>query len=1101
MFLLALKIMTLVFCLYSSPVSGEQPLIDDDPQESKIALEQAKILEKVEHDYNKALERYQKLNQAGASVSIMIREKAVLGEARCLVKLGKYQDAVKRLEELINTTKSDETKVEAKTSLRSVNNLSAINGAGTPSSVDILVIQLIEAASGTDKDLASRARTELYSMGEIAVPMLARIAEHADYFQSVKAFNVLCAIGGPQAESFMSACCSDDDLSLRKRALDGFCLIYWNPVHEGVVEVFAQFITDDNLSLRIKAMTAMSDEVKNLSNERCSAFLDRYIDPIITQCSDKRFRGLDLKVLRTALKRLVNEDSSSNDEKPVKPFPLADKTISSISRLLDLKLDQLHEYDDFDSWCNIDTLRESVITLGHSYNQRHLLEKMAKLWSMTDKDALYAAFNAAEILGVNAVEEIFKQTLAEKDPDKIIYLTKGVCSVELFRKLPFELQHAYLYQCGQSLKGFYYSCPLLTEELTPKLWSTLVKGVLDNGGISAQGVCDILANSQSKRRPDGTKFNGFKCPDPNDPDCIKVLCLWASYSDPDVAKSCLSTVSRLVHEQNMDPGPEAALSVFSNFIVTHPDEVDRVINIIFSPGKNNLFIEHPKLLEWLMSQDDPGFYNELAIFNNNHRTSKNPILFMLEKGHQHIIDLWFKTSPKGRENIFQNLYPAFNFNVDPTQGKWFLPVFAKWSYEGGWKSNNIRGLIDFISNKYDSALVGRVEEVIVAFLENPKALSQSTLDDLLKLIDKASADTDVVYAYIPTVYKAVGSNYARARHRGLEGTISQSTKNINRVMKWIQEDNDDSFKWPVLRALFLGEKAPTKTYFHDLETALLNTWPKLDKDTQKLLLTEFVKFFESWRGAKYGGKFLITCFEDPTLEPDFKHLAYAALLISGDSDAVDPLLEYMKSLKPGEGEGNLHEQSSNTVFASKVLKNCFYHLNPDKLDYYDIFNRYPNPFPPEAKKRLYMGILSLPADKAPFACNAARNIAIENKDDLSFLRSIMNKPFSGKTREYLLNNIVSHDIQSEWGDRERTVDLLRKILSGQYSESDNNKVIESAFGSIGYYKIEELRPETGEAAMNHSSFQIRYAAIPHLKPSIILILSHIWWKRCGIHPN
>ena len=66
------------------------------PEDGAVILEQARIAETVEQDYEQALEIYREL--AGREDAGDQRFQAELGEARCLLKLGRYGESIEFLE-------------------------------------------------------------------------------------------------------------------------------------------------------------------------------------------------------------------------------------------------------------------------------------------------------------------------------------------------------------------------------------------------------------------------------------------------------------------------------------------------------------------------------------------------------------------------------------------------------------------------------------------------------------------------------------------------------------------------------------------------------------------------------------------------------------------------------------------------------------------------------------------------------------------------------------------------------------------------------------------------------------------------------------------
>lgn len=1057
------------------PVIGALFQWQELPKDDALALEKAKIFETVERDYVKALEAYQAIAER-QSLKPELRERAELGATRCMMKLGQYAEAQSFLQAMTGRELSDDAKAKAKEYLASIRRLSTGEKRPFSSSVDSLVWQLLEAASGTDEKRAESARWEIVKMGPLAVPVLKEAALSPEYYRSVNAFRLLVEGGGEEAIDFLETCAKNPDPALRKRCLDGLITIY---VGGRMLPVAMKFLEAEEDVIRIEAvryfMKYSEDfiQASGKQQEEAVRILGEYGVSDNKDLQYRSFRCLH-GIVADNIDYLKERLPAQGDD----GFPLAMIAEIIESKLKEFRNKKLLDNYEFD-------IRETALglalTLGGIEGYESFLDEVAGFWPLEQHYSLVAAWRS----GPKALGAIVQQTVESESPEHLKYILRS-CPVESFRNLPEGLQNRFLREAAKRSTDIWRGSEksifpfIVTENAPPSGWSAFVGGLLES------------PNDDNRRR---YLLRVEACSDPMDPDCFRTLCKWASHPDEKTRSLVVNFVWHQVKEGRMDPGPKGALEVYEHYIEAVPGPIEvrkgeKRDQIIYTPEEvvkllsrltNFCHISAPGLKDWILKQQKPGYLEAVASYAT--------LMYELVQYDRTIaLDLWPRVSPLAREVIFNSLDNSLNLNSPSND--WLIPLFKDWTLDPNWKVQNIWSFIYMLYSLRSSELLDRVREAALLMMDRPELQSSMTYGKMSELLWMFPPESDAALEVIPLWQQKLGEVTRGYDPPGIEYIVLASRRNLRSALEWLAGDCEPSFKSDVIDGLCsaIADSAKSTAIPESLHLneELIKAWPNLDEKIRD----EFLGTLDSKRTdtANALKDFFLFLLTNPETRTDRRHLAYAYLLWSHEADVVDPLLAYIKELKLGEVNG---ARKNIGEFNPAVVKKTSGILSERGHDIYRWRRYLVESLTAEAGQRFCRGILELPVEHPLVTAAAAEVLEISNDDQLDLARKTFQKPWSDETRAELLGAMVSYwlgegkpEALRALGVGEETletpdhiIEYLTNALNGRYSRSDDFTLEKKAISLIARYEVKELMTHVGRLAVGHTSGDVREHAI------------------------
>ncbi|MHC4945958.1 MAG: tetratricopeptide repeat protein, partial [Planctomycetota bacterium] len=484
----------------------QQPQAQDPAQEARVALEQARILENVEGDYEKALRAYRQLMKSCREIEI--NDQAVLGFARCQKKLGLLDKAKETLQSLLDSDPSDVVQAEAQALIGSIEDLQFKRSAES-SPVDDMVLQLLEAASSTDENRAKSARTHLEKMGALSFPILREVALEGSYFQSVTAFTILADIGGDEISAFFMECAEQGDIALRKRCVDG--LPTERKIRPELAAALIPLLHDVEEPIRETAMDKLLslpfEDIPNEVLHEIARILCRYFNDQDSESRDKAYL-------------IIWEMAEEARAHTIRDFPVAEIS-SVIEQILD-RIPPDSSLTDYEKHY-LDFGMETGLILGTHYGHESLLQRIAQYWRFADpyRGVIdhYAdlAKKAAVHLGDEFIRKLAGEIESSGNEEDILKFVK-LFSTQVIKVLPEELWLKFLTVAAR--KGLEYNLGkfdyYLSLELPPEAWAMILNAVLES-------PVDRFRHTVLQKI--------HYCPDPDNRACMDVLCQWASHPD------------------------------------------------------------------------------------------------------------------------------------------------------------------------------------------------------------------------------------------------------------------------------------------------------------------------------------------------------------------------------------------------------------------------------------------------------------------------------------------------------------------------------------------------------------------------------------------
>jgi HEAT repeat protein len=233
--------------------------------------------------------------------------------------------------------------------------------------------------------------------------------------------------------------------------------------------------------------------------------------------------------------------------------------------------------------------------------------------------------------------------------------------------------------------------------------------------------------------------------------------------------------------------------------------------------------------------------------------------------------------------------------------------------------------------------------------------------------------------------------------------------------------------------------------------------------------------------------FLLSLLTDQETKPEWRHLAFVALLMAGQDQAVESLMIYIQTLDPDSAGGPLKRVASYDARILDATENLFEEIQRAPYKAVDSFS-------PAAKQELCLGILRLPHALDRLTDGAADRLVVNDENDLNVALEAFDR-FGSKVKSALLRRIVNYLLKERAPEslmgRDRTaplppvpekaLQLLTRALKGEFSGEDWRIEVESnAMELIAQYRISELLPYMEEIALHHPKMGLRYDAVRYM---------------------
>lgn len=1032
------------FVLMLIPFSGTLEPVNLQDQD-QVALEQAKILEKVRKSPEQALKLYQDLIKNSKS-QLMI-QKARLGEARCLGKMGKYEDAQAILMGLTAVVTDKAMIDEIKSLQLSVMRFKTKNQDSPPSSVDLLVSQLLDAASGMDEKRAHTAKSEIHDMGLVALPMLKAEALADDYFRSVTTFGLMIEMKLPETNSFIVKCSKSDDLSLRKRCMDalkkygsGKKDTYFEPL-----EARVNFLDDPDPSIRQDAITSFR-YIRN------SYDLSENMDHVI-RAFNILIRHLEGPEPRSAMFAFscLNSYFDVLDDSPdvYKKIPseMGKKIISIAENIIKETIQTKKWHKWFDYGPSLFIPRVSKI-----FNQPHLLQNAVQAWPYD----IYMAQRAAQEAGPEAITFLTREVLKDNTTKNIFQLFN--ISQEKLMSIPSADLQNLLFRGALLLseKSFYPSWILRSKTpWPPECWAAIVTGLLENQNLN-----------ENKNRKDEHyrlkalySYLNYECTDKTHPAYISAWKKWASHPDFETKRTAANRLRALVDPNTIPLGGEGALGIIEALLHSLPEDfwnkdynpsdstynsrdirgmfdiIHQVINQIQLKADQSMF------QTWLLEKTNSSFKNRLIDYN---ATVKSSLLTrIIAEDKNFVLNLWPMVDSNSKERLFELIYKYQVGDKYTTSHEWFLPIFKDWVYDPAWSTEGLTNFIYFLGGFKSQEVADQIKEVVVAILNNPKAQTNNAIQQAFKLIENLPHDHKVLWELIPLWYTKLRPDVLKRRQLKLTQIFTSSPEAYAIGFSWLEKEFPESFTNIIIESLLPRHTSPEFLGDLNLVHNLIKTWPNLNSKLRELLLFRLF----SANASTICHEFYTYLMKDTKTRPDHRHLAFGALFSECSKKDVGVLLAYIKNLEPKEGEGALRNSKDSNKYVINETQKL---LRSKSIRLESISN--------DSKQMFCMELLSLPVDKCPFSFIMAKHFKVTNDDELKFALQTFYKPFSADTKIELLNDIIPHLLET---DPDQAHDILKKILDEEICQNEY-LIVQASFDLIKKHEIKSLLHPVGK---------------------------------------
>lgn len=1047
-------------------------------QNGEIALEQARIVEKVRRDYEQALIAYEAL--LGSSPAQEILEQAALGMSRCYTKLGRYGEARNLLNELLKSEIPEEVRNQANDVLKEIKRRSISEGLGD-SSVNYMVCQLLEATlKEGDSKRQNAAQYELLKMGNLAVPMLKKACLDDDYYLSVKAFTVLFILmhnGEEEIKAFLDECARNQSLAIRKRCLDGW--IAPRKFRFKDFSMLEHYLRDEEELLRHDARS----------------FLFRFHKDILRAYNENRDALSDsLNELKLVLEEIARE---TNPEQRCRALDAATnyayfathyctETFPAVS-FLPLVEDALSELRNPESflvkWEGYDETVRRAVEFAIAFDFQPLLKKTTN-FGMHYCDS---SLRAANQLGPETLEEIARKILSKEDPSLIHWLCRRLNKdpelCDAFKSFSIETQKELLKTCYKS--GSTRDFPEPPSDLSVPVWCAMMESLLKNPKVRFSTITsDAL----------------ITVPDPQDPECMDLLIRWAGHPDNPVRSLLFKTISQLVEEKRMDPGPDGALLVMEGLLeaMSDPIEVrlDRshlakgYIAKVTPTALFGLFSQLIQCIEtgdcktvqdWLLNQNKPGLLDAVA-------ASGDLVWQLANNDHEFLAELWSRIGPTPRCILFNEMIEWNREIIDSARISWIVPIIKDWDIdESPYFANYLDPLLSLLSFQKDPAYTPLIKKIALLILKDPELQTRGRIVSLAKIltsVDPASIELMDIY---PFWYQNLNIGIADNLNWSFQSSILYSNENLTRAFDWLVSDFDDSFKLLIVRQFEPSNNNHQPIDGLGFDGLYQKVWPMLDDDKIKDALYEKAFSFRELNNNLTG--FFSFILTDQTAANNYRYMAYYILINSSKHEAIDPLISFMREFDPCEGDFLLCDPSCPRSWLQKAIKlEGHYFRENDEVNKSFNFKKRISKFGEEGERRFCMGILGLPTEqpilqKAALLCN----FVIKNDEEFNIIRNAYD--FNGllHSRSKMLELMVDYLLKTRHKGKSASTVSTSEV--DMVNQNEAISLIEEAMSDhhayralelISEYRLKQFQPLVENTALTHPVSYTRSKAVEAL---------------------
>lgn len=1047
---------------------GPVPQAVQEQRDHAAALEEAGILEKVERRYEEALKAYRELIAKKSAASF--HERAALGAGRCLMKLGRYDEAVRHLQGVLQESLSPETAAVAEELLASVRRLGTTGRHDSAPSVDNMVWQLLDMACG-DKEVVHKKEVwdKIIRMGPLAVPVLKEAALDRDYIRSVTAFTILSQIEDPSIMPFMQASVTSPDLALRKRCLDAFTSQVSLPLDWYYASVMIRFLRDDERVLRLQALNSRlvvlayiqstdseRDELFRLLREHCESDDDELRRRALLNAAGLLTHIIDNNRNEPRLQDIVAIVESIFTRHP--PSSLTSEKVTADELLKAIGM---------------------AFRLGKKGMHLQLSEKAAHYWTYPYSNVQIIAVDAACNLPLPDLMKIATD-MFDCETGYVLNRFAEVYPFDKFLEFPAELRHRFLdgwgrlgYGTGRDLYK------LSAKKWPPQDWAILLRAILKNENSLFQS----------------THLSGLKsCPAPNDPNCFEAMSEYVVRPGKHKYYDGLGLVAELVNDGSLDPGLDGALKLIGltvNAIAASEDSSRaKPGKVYFSKGifhsiKACIDKCGPEMVgDWLLAQDSPGLLDDLAW--------QAILINELNKDRSFAQELWPRLSSKAKEKYFWTIYHAIKEVMGTSKQEWLIPVLKEWEFNPEWNEDTVTLLMQVLDSLENPELAGLSYETVRHFIEQPELHSVTNWFVAGNLTEKMIHHSDAFIDLVPPLFQIHSGLTSSPRKRLIQKILAVCLKNPRKVLVWLAADYPPDFKRAVIEVIFDTMKGvPGLSNSLNLSDFFQQNWSRLDRETQVDCLVRIADYIHRTRARliKLSGEgrsrkahkdprifltgFLVFLLQSDAPPVD-KHLAYALIVSAGLNEGVDAVIAYLGSLEPGAGDGPLAAgEPGDRAIIDKTADNM-----PDWRSRWE-----PNFSSHDTTNRLGLAILAMPVHHPNLAQWAAQNVTVRSDDDLKaviaagriFLTSGAKPRLLVEALDYLLLD-WHKKVQALDPDADRTavplpdkaVQLLEEAMTfnPQWGDSFNNN-FEAAFRFIASNEIHEMLPRVREEALHN----------------------------------
>jgi|GEM_PF-5058991 len=1079
---LLIKIVILIIAVFvyfhwaSEATADVEPTVAAQPQEEAqesagVVLERARILERVDRDYEEALHVYRELVDSKPAPEIL--EKAELGATQCLMKLGRYDEAEKILHAMQQRSLSVEMIKTVDDLLASIARLNTRERPESASSVDNLVWQLLDMGAGNDEEKAIHACDEIVKMGVLAVPILKEAALDRDYVRSVLAFRLLVESVSEGVPGFINACVKDPDLALRKRCLDG---LTEGRVCAELVPALMILLDDAEESLQVGALSCFSRDYSRFHGK-----IGGQIDEVTGTLLE--FYTSDSERLRDAAFEAAGAIAHSLSRYPVDEFPLDEIAVIALKAL-----SENYPLRDLDSrsYDRLKSAMHMAFLLGTEFGHVELLEQLALFWFVdpvilqnlgSGPRAFFIA--SADRLPIDRFEKIVRTIIEDHSAAVSDYFAAN-CPYTAFSPLSAETQIGFIKKWARNANdaagGKSNTISRAIVHAPPPLWATFVSSVLQNE--SAEVVSKLLGGIAD-------------CPDPSDPACIDALCAWAARSADGRITKPWRLIEMLIKRGDMDPGREGALRILENALsaIEEPMRIWRYQGgaFTYSPtgGQDEAlgildvcqgFGVPGEVRQWILEQRHPGLHDYLLV---NGRTRKTMVA-LLSLDREFALRLWPHLSIRGQEAMFEKIWVLVSDSYRNSKPDWLIELLSQIESLDGWQDNNVEYILKYLGRWRESSMPDLAAEIGRIVFKNPERYSQfkDRLELFGDLLEATAPKSEKVMSLIPMWYTKIGSMSNRYAP-SMESIVRESRENLTRALRWLVEEESVSLKYNVLEGIVSVDAAALKDL--GLEDELRAVWPDVDHDTRALLVYYLTT---SMNGTEAAADFLISLLSDESADLAVRHMALPALLLGGGADVVDPVLAYLAGLEPGAGDGPMDVVTKIEMDFKTQSKSNFEFLFdrsrgiPEK----EAGAKFGN-FAPRDRQRLCRGILNLSVIHPRLRSRASQEIAINDDDDLEAMAAALKFGdcyyLFERSVEYMLGKAQEdskRDDSSKAALQERAESILIAALNGEF-DAQNSSTSRKALDLIKRFSPANLLGHVGQIAINNPDVYMRGRAV------------------------